>query len=60
METITAPYPQATKAAAMVMLCQVGLMILMDGKGPKKIKETAKIIFPNKDTIVGYFALSQI
>ena len=38
---------------AMVMLCQ--LMIVMDGKGKREIKEAAKIIFPNKDTIVEYF-----
>ena len=59
VETITALYPQDMKAVAMamVMLCQ--LMIVMDGKGKREIKEAAKTIFPNKDTIVEYFALSQ-
>ena len=56
VETITAPYSPSC-GYGMVMLCQ--LMIVMDVKGKREIKEAAKTIFPNKDTIVEYFALSQ-
>lgn len=52
VETITEPYPRATKPVAVVILVQVGV-IGMNGSGPTKIKEVAKTILPITDIIVG-------
>lgn len=58
VETMTAPYPNATKAVAMVMLCQEGVMSFRDGNGPRKMKDMAKMTLPITETIVGYLARS--
>ena len=34
-------------------------MILMKGKGPKKVNAMAIHVFPNIETNIGYFILSQ-
>ena len=49
VDTITDPYPRATKAAANVIELQVGIMST-EGKGPRKMKAVAKIMFPTTDT----------